>query len=119
MSYNRFDSYNIPEEFKRYVFFNHGSYAVKNDRNSILITFGRFSSKDVACAAAKLLIKYDWNIRKIGNDLVSEYQNNFYVFKEVNSTLFFDLKFKSYDEAVEHSEINARCTDFHNDGILK
>lgn len=115
MSYNRFDLHSIPKEFNRYIFYKNGFFTVRNDRNSIFITFGRFSSKDVACAAAKLLIKYDWNILKIENDLVSEYKNTFYVFKNVDNTLIFDLKFESYDDAVEYSEINARCNDYHND----
>ena len=105
----------IPTELRMFIFYNHGSYAVKNDRNMVMLTFGRFRTLDVACAAAWLLIKYDWNIRKVEEDSIYKFNNKFYVFKVINNQLIFDSIFDSFERAVEHFEINFRCNDYHND----
>lgn len=119
MSQIESDLNNIPEEFKKYIFYNFGSFAVKNDKNKVLITFGRFSSQDVACAAVNLLIKYDWDIVSVFDNPISNYLDTFYVFKVMNSHLIFDSKFNSYEKAVEYLEINSKCNDFHNDILHK
>ena len=115
MSKKKSKSEKIPSELKEYIFYNHGSYAVKNDKNKVMITFGRFHSLDVACAAAWLLIEYDWNIRRVKGNSINEFNNKFYVFKVINNQLIFDSIFDSFERAVEYFEINFRCNDYHND----
>ncbi len=119
MSNSNQNSKNIPKKFKKYIFYNHGSFAVKNDKNTIWITFGRFKSEDVACAATGLLIKHDWNMADVANDLIFFYNEKAYTFKVMNNTLIFDLKFDSIEEAANHVEINSRCNDYHNDIFKK
>lgn len=109
----------IPKEFKKYIEYKFGSFAVKNDKNRILVTFGRFSSPDIACAAVNLLIKFDWNIFDVANDPISDYLDEFWVFKVMNNALIFDRKFSSSEEAVEYVEINSRCNDYHNEILPK
>lgn len=105
----------IPIEFKEYIFYNHGSFSVKNDKNGVMVTFGRFSSQEVACAAAGLLIKHEWNILAVSDDLLFEFEDKFYVFKVMNNKLIFDKDFDTFETAVEYSEINSGCNDYHND----
>ena len=119
MSNNIQNSKNIPKRFKKYIFHNHGSFAVKNDRNTVLITFGRFKSEDVACAATGLLIKHNWNMMDVANDLIFFYNEQAYTFKVMDNNLIFDLKFDSIEEAANHVEINSRCNDYHNDIFKK
>lgn len=109
----------IPLEFKDYVHYKFGSYAVKNNKNGKVITFGRFSSADVACAAAGLLIKHDWDMVDVSNDLIYSYLNKFWVFKLMNNKLIFDSKFDSYEKAVEYLEINQTCNVRNNDVLYK
>ena len=108
----------IPTELRMFIFYNHGSYAVKNDRNMVMLTFGRFRTLDVACAAAWLLIKYDWNIRKVEEDSIYKFNNKFYVFKVINNQLIFDSIFDSFERAVEHFEINLKI-DMRNLNMKK
>ena len=115
MSGDIFDFNMSYEELKRYIYRSQGSFAVKNDANEILITFGRFKYEYIACAAVKLLIKYDWNILQVNEDPIIEYENEFFVFKVMNNSLIFDSKFDSFESAVEYYEINYRCNDYHND----
>lgn len=119
MAKNNYDSKNIPEEFKKYISYNFGSFSVKNDKNGVLITFGRFKSEDIACAAAGLLIKYDWNIFDVANDPLYDYLGEFWVFKVINNNLIFDRKFNSFEQAVEYMEINSKCDNYHNDIFSK
>lgn len=100
---------------QKYIHYFSGSYAVKNDKNGVPITFGRFKSEDIACAAATLLIKHDWNINDVKKDSLIKYDDEFWVFKVMNNKLIFDSKFDTYERAVEYHEINSRCNDFHND----
>ena len=109
----------IPEKFEKYIEYKFGTFAVKNDKNRILITFGRFSSLDVACAATELLIKFDWNIFDVANDPISDYLGEFWVFKVMNNHLIFDKKFSSSEEAIEYVEINSRCNDYNNEILHK
>ena len=109
----------IPKKFEKYIEYKFGSFAVRNDKNRIVVTFGRFSSPDVACAAVNLLIKFDWNIFDVANDPISDYLDEFWVFKVINNSLIFDRKFSSSEEAVEYVEINSRCNDYHNDILPK
>lgn len=116
---NEENYFEIPSEFDEYVHYKFGSYAVRNDKNRRGITFGRFSSVDVACAAAGLLIKHDWDIIDVANDLISYYLDKFWVFKVLNASLIFDSKFDSYEEAVEYLEINQTCNVRNNDVLYK
>lgn len=105
----------IPKEFKQYIKYIYGLFAVKNNATGVLLTFGRFKSKEFACAATKLLIKYNWKLNVVKNDSVIKYDDEFYVFKVMNNKLIFDTKFDSFEKAVEYFEINLRCNDYHND----
>ena len=105
----------IPTELRGFIFYHGHFYEVKNDRNMVMLTFGKFSSLDVACAAAWLMIKYDWNIRKVKEDSIYEFNDKFYVFNVVDNQLIYDSKFDSFENAVEFFEINDRCNDYHND----
>ena len=97
-----------------YIKYSSGSFAVKNNKNGVLINFGRFKSEDIACAAVKLLIKHDWDINKVAEDSLIDYNDEFWVFKVMNNKLIFDRKFDIFERAVEYNEINSRCNDFHN-----
>lgn len=107
------------EKYKKYIHYKFGSFAVQNDMNGVLVTFGRFKSEDIACAATNLLIKYNWLMSDVANDLVSSYLDKTYVFKLMNNNLIFDRKFGSYEEAIEYLEINSKCNDYHNDIFSK
>jgi len=113
------DSNKIPIQYKGYIFYSFGSFSVKNDRNGVLITFGRFKSQDIACAAVGLLIKHDWDMEAVKNDPICEFGDKFWVFKLINNHLIFDSKFDSFEESVEYLEINSKCNDFHNDILHK
>ena len=115
MSNNEYNSESIPEEFKKYIIYKYGSFAIKAKLTNHIMTFGRFSSQDVACAATKLLIDHDWDIRNISKEPLSEYGNYYYVFKVMNNSLIFDSKFELFEKAVEYLEINSKCNDYHND----
>lgn len=116
---NEENYHEIPLEFEQYIQYKFGSYAIKNNRNGRLITFGRFSSIDVACAATSLLIKHDWDMIDVANDLISYYIDKFWVFKLLNNHLIFDSKFDSYERAVEYLEINQACNIRNNDVLYK
>ena len=115
MSNSEYNSESIPEEFKKYIIYKYGSFAIKAKLTNHIRTFGRFSSQDVACAATKLLIDHDWDIRDVSKEPLSEYGNYYYVFKVMNNSLIFDSKFELFEKAVEYLEINYKCNDFHND----
>lgn len=70
----------IPNELKKYVSYRHGSYAVKYDKNDVMLTFGRYKSQDLACAAANLLIKHNWHMASVKDDPISEFNNKYWVF---------------------------------------
>ena len=78
MSNSEYNSECIPEEFKKYIIYKYGSFAIKAKLTNHITTFGRFSSQDVACAATKLLIDHDWDIRDVSKEPLSEY-GNYYI----------------------------------------
>lgn len=119
MSKNDSGLNNIPEELKEYIFYSHGSFSVRNNQNGIFITFGRFSSQDIACAATCLLIKHDWDMASVKDDPLSEFKDKFWIFKVMNNHLIFDSQYDTFERAVEYLEINSRCNDYHNDILSK
>lgn len=118
MSKNKSKS-EIPTELEKYVIYNHGSYAVRNNKNNIMLVFGRYGSQDLACAAANLLIKHDWHMASVKDDPISEFNDIFWVFKVMNNKLIFDSNFDSFESAVEYLEINSKCNDYNNDLLRK
>ena len=113
MSENSFE-YDIPEEFKSYITYKYGSFSVRNENRKSRIFF-RSGSQDVACAAANLLIKHNWNMAYVKEDPLASYNDEFYVFKLINNELVFDSKFDSFESAVEYVEIYSVGNDDHND----
>ena len=88
-------------------------------KNGILLTFGRFRSCDIACAAANLLISHDWDMAYVKDDPIGSFGGEYWVFKIINNKLIFDSKFNSSESAVEYLEINSRCNDYHNNVLNK
>jgi len=119
MSKNSSDLTNVPEDLKEYIFYSHGSFSVKNDNNGMLITFGRFSSQEIACAAVSLLIKHDWQMVHVRDNPLCEFMGKFWIFKVMNNRLIFDCQYDSFERAVEYLEINSQCNDYHNDILGK